>query len=874
MSTTNWPEFWRRLQEIYQKEDRSLDAFTAEQPVLENALTAIAKNLEATFTLVEPLGRGGAGVVIRLMDEHLKIDRALKLPRPRQDDLVDSVRNEIDHLTQIRHDNIIRVYDLGAVPIPQYALPYPYFVMDFVKGVKSLRSRVEDTLSTATTTSALPGITAWLAKKLMAMAEALTYLHDHNTIHFDVKPANILIDAEDKPILSDLGFAKRRAEDAPPAVVGFTLFYAHPDLRSTYQHMSSQNRVRKTLAPKEFKFSWDIYAFGKTILEVLALIDRHFPDAVQYDYAFVYLHLMACRMLDGQNQAKADTDRVRERQTQNTEPLSVYRETWLNLSASDFGTIKYTSFKQVLTDLDELVYNRQCGERVAELSSFFSERVQISPGPPAVFSSRVKAIVEHPCFSRLGSVLQLGMLNTVYPGVTHTRLEHSLGSFKNCRSYLQALYHDPYNPLFRQLVTAEDLRAVLVASLVHDLGQFPLAHEIEEIEKGIKHERYTIAWLDNPTLDTRGRTMREIIENAAWGWGAPLGRVKSILAGQREGQLFQGHDLKDTMLSSIIDGPIDVDKLDYLIRDSQNAGLTYGDLIDIDRLIRHLTVVIDKDDNGHCILTIGAYEKGQSAAESLSFSRYLLYQALYWHRIARSARAMLREAIANAIQQRKAPSKGKKPTFQSAMEELLGISSEPRVVTTKDVLDLIDQWSNGVGKDLIRSIKARDYYKRLVTIHNEPEASGRQSLVDRFREVSAKSGFNAELQVRIRTQLEAHVALVEGPAASALAPERANEVIDILSKPGRILCDCPSPPYGSNETLRFIPEPQRLQRNYFSRVEVGERVSEVWQQVFFRLMNIAAKGRVFCDPRVRDTLMAALGPDPIRNTVKTLVDEF
>jgi hypothetical protein len=196
------------------------------------------------------------------------------------------------------------------------------------------------------------------------------------------------------------------------------------------------------------------------------------------------------------------------------------------------------------------------------------------------------------------------------------------------------------------------------------------------------------------------------------------------------------------------------------------------------------------------------------------------------------------------------------------------------VITTKDVLDLIEEWSNENGKELVRSIKARDYYKRLATIHSEPEVSGRQSLVDRFREASAKSGFNAELQSRIRTQLVAHLAQIEGPSTSALAPDRANEVIEVLNRPGRILCDCPSPPYGSNETLRFIPEPQRLQRNYFSRVEVGERVSEVWQQVFFRLMNIAAKGRVFCDPRVRDTLMAALGPDSIRNTVKALVDEF
>ncbi len=336
MSDTNWAKFWQSLEQIYKDEDGDLVAFEAERPVLETALTAIAAKLTNTFTIVEPLGRGGAGVVIRLFDEHMKIDRALKLPRPRQETLVDTVRNEIDHLTQLKHDNIIRVYDLGSVPIPQYTLPYPYFVMDFVSGVKSLRSRVEAALSDAATAAALPKLTSWLAKQLMLIAEALTYLHRNDTIHFDVKPANILIDSDDKPILSDLGFAKRKIPDAPPAIVGFTLFYAHPDLRAEYHHMSDQNRVRKSLHPKDFKFLWDIYAFGKTVLEALALIDSSFPDAVQYDYSFVYLHLMACRMLDGHNQGKEDTLRAREHQAQSGEPLSVYRETWLNFEARDF----------------------------------------------------------------------------------------------------------------------------------------------------------------------------------------------------------------------------------------------------------------------------------------------------------------------------------------------------------------------------------------------------------------------------------------------------------------------------------------------------------------------------------------------------------
>lgn len=830
-------KFWNDIKEIYENEDGNPMQFELELPVLKNVIEAIRKELEGAYSIGRPLGRGGAGIVIRVTDEHLQTDRALKLPRPRQEELVDSVRNEADHLKKLRHDHVIRVYHLSAVPTDGYKLPYPYFIMDYVEGVRNLRKCIDDQLSAAATSDVLSSITAWLARTLLSIADALKFLHRNETIHFDVKPANILIDFEGKAVLSDLGFAKRKVQQGEEVVAGFTLFYAHPDLRTEYQHMSSENRVRRRLNPAQFKYAWDIYAFGKTVLEMLAAIDSHFPDAVQYDYAFVYLHLMACRMLDGYNQAKDDTDRARMMQTQNKETPSIFRETWLNFDAKDFSTIKYTTFAQVLSDLEELVYNRQCGEKVVELNSFFGDRVQIAVGSPAVFSTRVKAIVEHPCFSRLGSVLQLGLLNTVYPGVSHTRLEHSLGAFKHCRSYLQALYHDAHNPLFRQLVTDEDLRAVMVASLVHDLGQFPLAHELEEIDRNVKHEKYTNTWLDNPTRDVHGHTICEIIENKQWGWDVPVDRVKEILTvRRRDGQLFPDADLKDTMLASIIDGPVDVDKLDYLIRDSRNAGLTYGDLIDVDRLVRSLTVVIHREKSRQCVLTIGVYEKGQSAAESLSFARYLLYQALYWHRISRSVRAMMKQAIRFIPVEgsKRASAKGTKASFSKALEDRLGLASEPRVVTTRDILDLIEEWTNDAGKEIVRNIKARNYYKRLVTIYmdSERDASGNQPFLDRFREASGKPGFNDAVQKKVRDLLEVQLGQVEGPAASALAPSRKSEVLRILEEPGKILCDCPNAPYGSNEKLRFIPEPQRLMRNYLSRVEVGERVSEVWEQVF------------------------------------------
>jgi len=869
------PSFWEDLQAIYKKEDHDdLTAFEAERPTLESAFTLISAEIPKNYAIIKPLGRGGAGIVVQLRDSQLLVNRALKVPRPRNPELVESVRNEIDHLKQLHHDNLIGIYELGEVPVAQYKSPYPYFVMDFVEDVSTLRTKIEHLLSLAKTPKDLKPISRWLAEKLFGVARALDYLHEQNTIHFDVKPSNILINIDSKPILTDLGFAKRKTEDQKPTVVGFTLFYAHPDLRAEYQHMTSQNRVRKPLAPRDFRYVWDIYAFGKAILEILSLIDLQFPDSVSYDYYFTYLHLAACRMLDGHNLSKEDTDAIRSRQASHGDPVSTYLETWLNLSRIELATVAYKSFGEIKADLAILLDDRHYGQSVPELNIFHKDRVQVSAGSAAPFSARVKAVIEHPCFYRLSSVLQLGLAPSVYPGATHTRFEHSIGAFRNCCAYLQALYNDPYNPLFRQLVSEEDIRCTLVASLVHDLGQYPLAHDLGELDSAFKHERRTAQWLKNTTVDKLGRTLREIIENHDYGWGVPLDKIEQLIGTGEDGpNLYPSTDLKAAMLSSIIDGPIDVDKTDYLVRDSQKAFLPYGRLIDVDRLIRYLTVIISKDDEDgdKTIVTIGTYEGGQSAAESITFARYLLYQSLYWHHTLRAARTMLREAAIAALH-----SKHRNRPFISALDKMLGLADTkgPVFVTNEMVLDLIAEWTNASGKGLVAMIKARNYYKRILTIHNYGEEEGRPSLLEQFRENHRKPGFAARLQELIRKHLEEYLSGTSGPASSALGPEIRSEVLELLGQPGKILCDCPNPQYGSRQKLRFIPAPQRLRQNYLPRIDVGDRVSEVWQQVFFKLMGIASKGRVFCDPRVRGTIMAALGPDCILRSVRAVVREF
>lgn len=862
-------EFLKKIKEIYLNEDGNSDAFNNESEKLFSLLEKIEAEISILYELLSPVGRGGSGIVIKLLDKHLKIPRALKIPRPKTDDLIESIKNEIDNLKNLFQDNIINIYALGEITIEDRA--YPYFVMDYIEDAQDIKKKIRNKLSLIYESKDLNKITSWLATKLIEISSSLCYCHSLEIIHFDVKPSNILITKDEKAILCDLGLAKKKTDSDRKEVIGFTIFYAHPDLKYEYAHMSSKNRVKRAEIPKNFKYEWDIYAFGKTILELLAIIGERFPDAVMLDYTFNYLHLLACRMLDGNNLSKDSINKIKEKLKDEGEKISVFYENWLELEAKHFESLKYRKFQDIHIDLTKLIHDNLYNDEIPELSIYFNKKIQSSDGISAPFSTRIKRIVEHPIFSRLTTVLQLGLVNTIYPTASHNRLEHSLGVFRNCCLYINALLNDSYNPLFRQLVTVEDIKSLLLASLLHDIGHYPLAHEIEEVLSEFNHELVGQKLLNNKTKDKYGNTLSEIIENQDWGWGIHIDSITDILFGQKEKKtLFTKKTLKIKMLSSIIDGPIDIDKVDFLMRDSKNCHLRYGDIIDFERLLNSLTIIIYSDDEKEINFSVGCYEKGQTAAESLTFARYLLYQSIYWHHTARSIRIMLLSALNNIKQSSK---KKGKTTFENEFNTLIGIDADVLPIYLNDILDLIMQFTNEESTELITLIKNRSYYKRIYTIHYDPADNGStNSLLNKYRNAIKKPDFNKTLQNNILQEYLDFITTTKYEKVSLLRPEITDMTIDKLSLPNQILCDAPEPSFGTEKNvLRFIPEPHRLQKDYKTRKEAGNRVSEVWKQVHNRLMSITAKGRVYCHPDIRDNLMAVLGPNDIRKIIERLV---
>src|ERR1043165_2341348 len=177
-------------------------------------------------------------------------------------------------------------------------------------------------------------------------------------------------------------------------------------------------------------------------------------------------------------------------------------------------------------------------------------------------------LIDTPAFQRLRYVRQLGLAFLVYPGATHSRFEHALGTYHLARRTL-ALFEE--HPDFSALgVECALLRA---AALLHDIGHYPFSHALEEIG-ALHHEEVA-----RPRI--HGGEVAELLARTL-GADAPA-RILALIRGESE-----------SPLQGLISGSIDLDKLDYLRRDAFMCGVSYGE-IDVDRLINSFDLVHDPE---------------------------------------------------------------------------------------------------------------------------------------------------------------------------------------------------------------------------------------------------------------------------------------
>jgi len=222
-------------------------------------------------------------------------------------------------------------------------------------------------------------------------------------------------------------------------------------------------------------------------------------------------------------------------------------------------------------------------------------------------SDLVFDLIEHPYFQRLRHIKQLGMTHLVYPGALHTRFHHALGAMHLMSTAIETLCNKGHD------ITQEEQEAVTIAILLHDIGHGPFSHALEQsIVQGITHEDISTAMMHRINDDLNGKLQMAL-------------------------DIFNDTYHK-RFLHQLVSSQLDMDRLDYLNRDSFFTGVSEG-VISSERIIKMLNVVDD-----HIVVE----EKGIYSIENFLISRRLMYWQVYLHKTVIAAEQLLGKILKRA----------------------------------------------------------------------------------------------------------------------------------------------------------------------------------------------------------------------------------
>ena len=216
-------------------------------------------------------------------------------------------------------------------------------------------------------------------------------------------------------------------------------------------------------------------------------------------------------------------------------------------------------------------------------------------------SALVYDVVQHPYFQRLRRIRQLGMSEWVYPGATHTRFHHALGAMNLMIKAVETLKRKGVK------ITETEEEGVVLGILMHDIGHGPYSHTLEyTLAQGVNHERISLMLMERMNQE----------------FGGALDTAIAIFKGEYAAKPF---------LHQLISGQLDMDRLDYLMRDSFYTGVSEG-IVGVERLIHMLNVK-----NGDLVVE----EKGIYSVEKFLVARRLMYWQVYLHKTVLAADALL-----------------------------------------------------------------------------------------------------------------------------------------------------------------------------------------------------------------------------------------
>lgn len=239
---------------------------------------------------------------------------------------------------------------------------------------------------------------------------------------------------------------------------------------------------------------------------------------------------------------------------------------------------------------------------------------------------------------RLRRVQQLALTQLLYPGATHTRFAHTLGVVDLAGRYIEKI--NSATP--HSLVSDQERLICLAYAMVHDVGHYPFAHYLEEIDYAslgsvgpiLHHERVGRAMYchDQQLLGIHSPQLRAALEYT--------------IAGFDETTFTRhlGKEKQRTHLGQIVDGPIDADKLDYLVRDGNACGISYANGIDVERFLDSIRIV-----HSGSTRHLGISTKGLASASELYYTRFHMYSEVYYHKVSRFVAAAVKRAFLRVI---------------------------------------------------------------------------------------------------------------------------------------------------------------------------------------------------------------------------------
>ncbi|NBQ47471.1 MAG: HD domain-containing protein [Sphingobacteriia bacterium] len=216
-------------------------------------------------------------------------------------------------------------------------------------------------------------------------------------------------------------------------------------------------------------------------------------------------------------------------------------------------------------------------------------------------------LIEHPVFQRLRRIKQLGLTNLVYPGALHTRFHHAIGAMHLMQEAVNALRQKDI------VISEQEEVAVLIAILLHDIGHGPFSHALEHsIVRGVSHETISSLLMDKLNTEFGGRLSLAI-------------------------RIFND-DYPRAFLHQLVSSQLDMDRLDYLKRDSFFTGVSEG-VISSDRIIKMLNVVDNE---------LVVEQKAIYSIEKFLIARRLMYWQVYLHKTVLSAETLLMHILMRA----------------------------------------------------------------------------------------------------------------------------------------------------------------------------------------------------------------------------------